>query len=181
MQVLSLYRFDLLFQYGRIKNLPEHQRLKQTEKISTAMDTIITIICFCHISFKILSKHKRISFFKLGLSTLFRVSSNYNNETSFSLRWMLEFLVIHLRTPLRHWSMHPSYTSCVLVLVLHWMRRKRRQHISWTPGLSVPAVNKLRKRSSTLRTSTIKREITCILPDSEESVSLNMNKKSTIH
>lgn len=41
MQVYSLYSLDLPFQYGRIKNLPEHQRLNR--KISTAMDTMITI------------------------------------------------------------------------------------------------------------------------------------------
>lgn len=41
MQVYSLYSLDLPFQYGRIKNLPEHQRLNR--KISTAMDTMIAI------------------------------------------------------------------------------------------------------------------------------------------
>lgn len=104
MQVLSLYRFDLLFQYGRIKNLPEHRRLAQTEKISTAMDTIIIIICFCHISFKILSKHKRISFFLnlvcqpcLGFQAIItmrhqsevdvRISSHPSSNSSSSLKY----------------------------------------------------------------------------------------------
>lgn len=143
MQVYSLYSLDLPFQYGRINNLPEHQRLNR--KISTAMDTMITINVIAsaiYLSKYSLNTREYHFFFKLGVSTRFRVSGSYNNETSFySLRWMLEFLVIHLRIPLRHWSRHPSCISCVWVLVPHWMRR-RRQHISWTPGLSVAAVNK---------------------------------------
>lgn len=66
------------------------------------MDIIIIIICFCYIFFKIFFKYKRIFFFKFGLLILFRILSNYNNEIFFSLRWMLEFLVIYFRIFFRY-------------------------------------------------------------------------------
>lgn len=66
------------------------------------MDIIIKIICFCIYFLKYFLNIREYFFFKFGVLILFRVLSNYNNEIFFSLRWMLEFLVIYFRIFFRY-------------------------------------------------------------------------------